>query len=75
MEALCGHCGAKIWSYSTPSGGHVALEDVPRPYVIVRTKAVKGGPTDGYRDHRDYCKAFALWRQGGRVSNDEFLWP
>jgi hypothetical protein len=76
VKVLCGHCGEAIWSYSTPNGKSVALDDGVGlgPYVIIGTKAYKGGPTDGYRGHFDHCEPFAAFRDS-RVSADEFLWP
>jgi hypothetical protein len=75
VKVLCGHCGATIWHYPTPTGKSVALDDGVGPYVVVGMKAYEGGPTDGYRGHLDHCKAYQEWRLGSRVSSDEFLWP
>jgi hypothetical protein len=75
MEALCGHCGAKIWSYPTPNGGHVPLDNAAGPYVIVGTRAYKSDGMDGYQRHLDHCKPFAEWRLTSQVSDDDFLWP
>lgn len=74
FEALCGHCGAKIWSYPTPNGGSVPLDNAPGPYVIIRRKAYESEGMDGYQGHLDYCKPFAAWRLDSRVSDAEFLW-
>jgi hypothetical protein len=76
MEALCGHCGAKIWSYPTPNGkaDTVALDAGVGPYVLEGLKAYKQGPTDGFRCHTDYCAPLAEWRRHNHVSADEFLW-
>jgi hypothetical protein len=74
VKALCGHCGATIWNYSTPNGKTVPLDAGVGPYIIIGTKAYRGGPTDGYRDHFDHCKSYAVFRNS-HVSSDEFLWP
>ena len=74
MLVKCMQCGAMVWSYPTPNGNHVALDNAPGPYVIHDTKAYKSQGTQGYRGHWDHCKRLAASPLTGQVLADAFLW-
>jgi hypothetical protein len=72
--AVCGQCGDTIWLYATPNGGHVALDNLPGPYVIEGTKAHRSTHGDGYRGHWDHCKRATSSQPFSQIVDDDFLW-
>ena len=74
-QTLCPYCGATVWLYQLPIGGHIALDDVPGEHVIDGRNIVyrTTGPV-GYRDHSQSCGRIARAPLTGEVRTDEFMW-